>query len=305
MLKKTLIILVNWNSFHHSKNCIQSIKGSMAEGYDILVVDNGSEDGSGKQLKSTFPDIILVESPQNLGFSGGNNLALEYSLTNQYTYSFLLNNDTFVEKDFLVHLVKYMEEHSDTGAIQPKIFFENNRNILWNGGSVYNKMWGLTYSKRYLRTEGPAQKRIQEVDWITGCSFFIRNSILSTTGLLAENMFMYFEDVDFSLRIKQNGFKLQFHPDSVIYHIAGASNKNKVKTTEGYSNPTVYFINLRNRIWFLKKYTPFYYIPTVVLFNLFYFTAFLFYFLMRRRFKKCNAVLKAVKEGFAGNIKYR
>lgn len=305
MQRRTAIILVNWNSFYHSNNCILSIKRSGATDFDIVLVDNGSADLSGKLLKEKHPDIILLESPDNLGFSGGNNLALKYALQQGYAYSFLLNNDTFVETGFLKNLVTYMVEHPETGAIQPKIFFHKKRNILWNGGSVYNKMFGTTWSKRYLRTEGKEQQIIRNVDWITGCALFIRNDILTETGLLAENMFMYFEDVDLSMRIRKKGYSLIYHPDSVIYHVAGASNINKEKNEEGYSNPQVYYINFRNRIWFLKKYTPYYFIPTVVLYNLCYFTAFLFYFLLRRRFKKSGAVLQAIKDGFSGEIKYQ
>ena len=304
MHKKTAIILVNWNSFYHTNNCIISIKKSIATDYDIVVVDNGSEDNSEKMLKEAHEDIILIKSPVNSGFSGGNNLGLKYSIENNYIYSFLLNNDTFVESDFLIPLVDYMGEHSDVGAIQPKIFFHTKREILWNGGSVYNRFFGLTYSHRYLRKDGNKQKKIQRVDWITGCAFFIRNKTLQQTGLLSENMFIYFEDVDLSMRIKGTRADLIFNPNSVIYHIAGSSFKNKEKNEEGYSNPNVYYLNFRNRIWFLKRYTPIYYLPTVTLYNIFYFGAFLIYFLIRRRFKKFNAVLHAIKDGFAGEIKY-
>lgn len=302
MSKKTAIILINWNSFYHTNNCIQSILGSKASDYDIIVVDNGSIDGSGQTLKATYLNILLIESPENLGFSGGNNLALKYSLEQGYTYSFLLNNDTFVDTDFLTPLVNYLDSNATIGAAQPKIFFHTKRNILWNGGSIYNKIFGITYSNRYLRTEGALQKKIHTVDWITGCAFFIRNAALVQSGLLSENMFMYFEDVDLSMRIQALGYKLIFLPSSIIYHIAGASNESAEKNEEGYSNPDKYYINFRNRIWFLKKYTPFYCMPTVLLYNLLYFTAFLFYFLIRRRFKKFNAVLRAIKDGIAGKI---
>ncbi len=304
MIKKTAIILVNWNSFYHTNNCIQSIKESNAEDYDIILVDNGSEDNSGLKLLDKYPDIIFISSIENIGFTGGNNIALRFVLSKGYKYSLLLNNDTFVSKNFLEPLVTLLENNSNIAAAQPKIFFNSRKNILWNGGSIYNSALGMTYSKRYLRLEGEQQKRIHSVDWITGCAFFINNSILKETGLLAENMFMYFEDVDLSMRIRQKGYLLYFHPDSIIYHVAGAANTNKEKNEEGYSNPQVYYINFRNRIWFLKKYTPFYFIPTALIYNFFYFLFFLFYFLGKKRTKKINAVLNGIKDGIKGRIKY-
>ena len=301
---KVAIIIVNWNSFYHTNNCINSLKKINYKDFDIIVVDNGSEDNSGKALKETHPEIILLQSPVNTGFAGGNDIALKYSIEKKYTYSLLLNNDTFVEPDFLDELPAYMDEHENVGACQPKIFYHSQPHILWNGGSVYNRFLGITYSRRYLRKEGKWQKSIHEVDWITGCAFFVRNSILQETGLLSNNMFMYYEDVEFSMRIKRKGYQLMFFPGSVVYHIAGASLKEKKRGKEGYLNPRVHYFNFRNNIWFLKKYTPLYFAPTVVLFNLFYYGAFLCYFLIRGRFKKFKAVLMAIKDGLIYKITY-
>jgi GT2 family glycosyltransferase len=272
--------------------------------YDIIVTDNGSEDGSGQKLKQVHPAIILIPSDKNIGFTGGNNLGLQYSIKHHYTYSILLNNDTFVEKDFLAVLVDYLDEHTEVAAIQPKILFNHNRDIIWNGGSYYNKFLGYTYSKGYLRKQKKKDDTIKEVDWITGCAFLVRNAVLEQTGLLAMNLFIYGEDTDLSFRIRQLGYKLMYHPASVIYHIAGMSNKNKTKGKEGYLNPVVHYLNERNKIWILKRYTPFYYIPTVFIFNFFYSFGIMLYFVARLRFKKLKAVIKAVKDGISGNIEY-
>lgn len=304
MQKETAIILINWNGFFHSNNCIESIYDSGAVNYDIILLDNASSDGSGEKLKEKFPGIILLQANSNLGFSGGNNIALQYAVEKGYTYSFLLNNDTFVHPGFLKPLALYMQEHPNTGALQPKIFFHCNKEILWNGGSIYNQWLGYTRSHRYKRREGKRQQRVQQVDWITGCAFFIRNSVLAQTGLFARNMFMYFEDTDLSMRILILGYQLAFQPQSIIYHVAGASNTSKEKTAEGYSNPTVYYYNFRNRIWFLKKYTPYYCLPGVFLYNLLYFAAFLAYFLIRGRLQKSKAVCKAIRDGLGGEIQY-
>jgi len=304
MHKKVAVILVNWNSFEYTNNCINSLKEIIFTDYDIILIDNGSQDGSDQKLKESHPSIILIRSDKNVGFTGGNNLGLRYSIQQQYTYSILLNNDTLVEKDFLSVLVNYMDQHTETGAIQPKIFFNHDRDIVWNGGSYYNKFLGLTYSKSYLRKQGKSINNIKEVDWITGCAFFVRNSVLKQTGLFASNLFIYYEDSDLSLRIKKNGYQLIYHPASVIYHIAGMANKSKLKGKEGYLNPIVHYLNERNKIWFLKRYTPVYYFPSVFIFNFLYSVAVMIYFVGRLRFRKLKAVMKAVKDGLGGTIKY-
>jgi len=302
MQPSVAIILINWNSLEVTSDCIVSLKGIQYANYSIVVVDNGSADGSGKALKQLHPEIVLIESSTNRGFAGGNNIGFEYAIAHAFDYALMLNNDTFVEPDFLDHLVNYMEGHPEVGAIQPRIHYNHNRSLLWNGGSYYAKWWGYFYSKDENKIPSPESLTTKEVDWITGCAFLTKTKTLQQTGLLAEQLFMYSEDVDLSFRIKALGLSLVYHGDSIIYHIAGQSNKSKTKGKEGFVNPNVHYMNQRNRIWVLKKYTPWYCIPTVLAYNLVYLLGVLAYFLVRRRFSKFKIVLKAIKDGLLGNI---
>jgi GT2 family glycosyltransferase len=178
--------------------------------------------------------------------------------------------------------------------------------MLWNGGPRYSTWLGMTYVSGYFRKPRKDQyNKIKEVDWATGCSFLARNSVLQETGLLAKNMFIYYEDVDLSFRIRKAGYKIVYHPGSIVYHITGMANKNKVKGKEGYSNPIVYYLSQRNLIWVLKEYTPWYFVPTVVIFNFFHAMAFLTYFLLRSRFQKAKAVINGVKDGLVDSINYQ
>lgn len=303
-IKKVAIILVNWNGFEYTNDCIASLQHVKNVDFDIILVDNGSTDHSGKQLKQRYPSIILIEAGQNLGFTGGNNLGLQYSLNNGYTYSMMLNNDTTVESNFLEELVNYMDQHPQIGAIQPKIMFQYKRTHLWDGGSYYNKFLGHTYTSGYNKTPAPCHNRIKKVDWITGCGFLTRNSVLNRTGLLPTNFFIYYEDVDLSFRIKKLGYNLIYYPHAVIYHVASVTHRQQQKGKEGYRSPIVYYWNLRNRIWVLKQYTPWYFAPSVAIFNFFYTTAFMLYFVARFRFQKFKAVCQAVKDGILESIKY-
>lgn len=304
MNESVAVILVNWNSFDVTNDCILSLQQLSYPNYSIIVVDNGSTDDSCNRLKQAHPGVLLISSPENLGFTGGNNLGFRYALQHGYHYSIMLNNDTFVEPDFLTKLVQFMQAHPSAGAVQPKIFFNHDRTLLWNGGSYFNAFIGLAYTKGVNRTDSVKYNTVKKVDWITGCAFFIRNSVLEETGLLAENMFIYSEDVDLSFRIRRLGYELAYEPASVIYHIAGMSNKSDKKGKEGYVNPIVHYLNQRNRIWILKKYTPWYCVPTVAVFNFFYITMVIGYFAARARFQKLKSVCKAVRDGLAGSIKY-
>ncbi len=303
MNKRIAVILVNWNSFELTADCIRSLGAMDQSDHDILVVDNGSEDGSVDKFNQQFHHIILIKSTTNRGFTGGNNLGIEYALGKGYEYVFLLNNDTFVQKDVLTVLTRYMDAHPGTGAIQPLIYFNHNRTLVWNGGSFYNRWIGHSYVKGYNRPLGSHTNQVKQVDWITGCAFFIRSAILKDTGPFAENMFMYYEDVELSFRIRQCGHKLVYHPGTCVYHIAGMSNRNKVKNKEGFVNPIVHYLNIRNRIWLLKKYTgPLQALP-VMIFNFFYLAPILAYFLLRRRFSKLRSVCKGIRDGFRDRIR--
>ncbi len=304
MQASVAIILVNWNSFDVTNDCIQSLKNIDYKAHRVLVVDNGSIDGSGEKLLTTHPEIILIKSETNQGFTGGNNLGFQYAIKNGFTYSIMLNNDTFVEPDFLTHLVQYMEKHPNTGAIQSRIHYNHDRSILWNGGSYYSNWFGFAYTKGINQKPSKPYLQIKEVDWVTGCSFFVRNAVLAETGLLAQNMFIYSEDVDLSFRIKALGYSLIYHPDSVVYHIAGMSNKSKTKGKEGFLNPIVHYLNFRNRIWLLKRYTKWYQAPTVLICNIFYFSLILGYFAARLRLEKLKATLKGIRDGISLSIKY-
>jgi GT2 family glycosyltransferase len=305
MSRKVAIIIVNWNSFAVSADCIRSLQELTDKEHDVIVVDNGSEDRSGVELKANFDHIILIQSPTNRGFTGGNNLGMEYAIENGYEYVFLLNNDTSVKPDLLSVLVDFMDSHPEAGGVQPMIYFHLERSLLWNGGSYYNTWLGHTYVKGYHQPLSPGNNQLKKVDWLTGCAFFTRVSILKEVGLLAENLFIYYEDVDLSFRIRRLGYPLYYHPGSCVYHIAGMSNKSKVKTREGFINPEVHFISIRNRIWLLKEYTRPVQALTVSLFTFFYILAVMAYFVARLRFVKFRKVLAGVRAGLKGRIIYQ
>jgi len=298
MHPKVGIILLNWNSYDHSFNCIQSLQQCDYPNFEIIVVDNGSMDGSGNLLKANFPSIHLIASVTNEGFAAGNNRGFEYAIQHDFPYAMMLNNDVFVEPDFLTKLVDYMGGHPSVGAIQPKIFFNHDRTKIWNGGSYYLPWLGWHYSKRYQRKAGTLQSQFQAVDWITGCAFLTKTSILKEVGLLKEAFFIYYEDADLSFRIRSKGYQLLFHPQSVIYHIAGSSNKTKIKGKEGYTSPFVHYLNSRNHIWFLKTWTKWYQWPTTF-FTLFsYYLSIMLYFAFRWRIGKLKSLLRGIFHGF-------
>jgi GT2 family glycosyltransferase len=212
-----------------------------------------------------------------------------------------------VEPDFLEPLVQALNENEKMGAVQPLIYFHHDRELIWNAGTKYNKWLGIAQTIDYNKKDIGQTKKIgqsnSKIDWITGCAFMIKTEVLKKVGLLYEPFFIYYEDVDLSFRIRQLGYDLGYAPQSVIYHIAGMSHKSAKKTAEGFVSPKVHYLNARNRIWLLKKYTSILYAPTVFIYQTMYYAGVTAYFIARGRFQKIKALYKGIGEGLSMQIK--
>lgn len=291
------IIIVNWNSYNHTSGCLASLRKVYYDNFKAIVVDNGSKDGSDNKLEEQYPEITLLRNAMNTGFTGGNNRGIAYALENNFEFLMLLNNDTEVEPDFLNELVNSLQEDSKIGAVQPKFYFLHNKTRIWNAGGKIIKSIG------WIKTIGENQNsqekfnRPQKTEWITGCCFMVRTSIVKKIGGLNDRFFIYFEDVEWSLRIKSLGYELAYCPQAIVYHEAGMSNKNKTKGKEGYLNPVVHYLAARNNVLLLRKYTPWYYTVPVIGFQSAKYAAIFGYFLVRRRFEKIKHVYTGLKEG--------
>src|SRR5690554_4009199 len=183
------IILVNWNGYIHTRNCLLSLRKISYGNYKTIVVDNGSSDGSGDALEREFEEISLIRNSENLGFTGGNNEGIKYACEHGFKYLMLLNNDTEVEPDFLTSLIERMEADDKVGAIQPKFYFLLNKNVIWNAGGIFYPSMGLTYTIGNGMGNKPAYDQYREIDWITGCGFLVRADIVRKIGGLADKFF--------------------------------------------------------------------------------------------------------------------
>lgn len=300
MLKKVAVILVNWNGFSITVDCIESLLKLTFTDFDVIVVDNASTDNSSSLLKEKFPQIVIIQSPENTGFAGGNNQGIAYAINQSYQYALILNNDTLVAPDLLDLLVAEIEKEPNTAAVQPKIYFNHNKTKIWNGGSFYQPFTGITYT----HTKPYNSQLPSKVDWVTGCAFLVKTKVLKEVGSFAANFFMYYEDVDLSFRIVQAGYTLRYCPSTFVYHIAGASGKEEKQSSGGTLHPIIHYYTVRNKIWLLKKYVHFRHIPGVVLVNFAYIVVLISYFSIRLRFRKLLMVIKAVRDGFCGKIVY-
>ena len=240
------IIIVNYNSFHHTQECVKSLLKIDYSNFDIWIVDNGSNKQDRDDLTSlaVYEKVNLVFSSVNSGFAGGNNIGIKKVLdTKRPDFFLLLNEDTVVEKDFLSQMICCFSNDNRVGMISPKIMDYNNKHMVRNAGGHINLTRGTVNVPG-----GRDDKRFNKEGFITfasGCCMLIKYDALKEVGLMPEEYFLYYEDTEYCLRFLKKGYKLWYEPGSVIYHKKGGS-------TITFS-PTYQYYYLRGRLMFIKR----------------------------------------------------
>ena len=296
MPKAVALLLLNWNTPAYTANCIRSLTAHCDPSlFDIIIADNGSTDGSLEILNAQFPHLIFLDNQENLGFAEGNNRALNYSITNGYAYSLVINNDTEVDEDIITALHQHLSAHPEAAAVQPAIYWMHKRNSLWNGNGRFNPVSGRVWSD-----VAAAKKDVQVIkaDWLTGCCMLIRNSVLINTGLFNKQFFLYYEDVELSFRLGAAGHQLHYLPGTKMYHEAGASSQVASSEKEGTLSPVIHYYVCRNQIWLLRKYANPLFYPFIILCRSPYYISLLIYFLLKGKRKKAGHLLNGIKDGF-------
>lgn len=289
------IIVLNWNGYRHSKECLQTLEGLSYPNYHIVLVDNASEDHSGERLKKEFPDITLIQNDSNLGFTGGNNAGISYALEHGFDYVLMLNNDTVVSPDFLDNLIADAKKHPQVGIIQPLILLMEDQSKIWSAGGKMKEWQGAakTIGDR-MSLEG-FELENSELEWVTGCCMLIPSPVIRKVGSLQNSFFAYFEDVDWSLRMRATGYKLYLSPKSIIYHEGNASSKKQSK--EGTLSPIVFYLHSRNQLFLLRRHVKFPQSLVAWPFQMGKYLAWISYFCLRGRFQKAKAVIRGIKDG--------
>lgn len=285
------IILVNYNGYKYTIECVNSLGKINYRNYKIIIVDNASSDNSLTILKQKLNDCIIIDSKENLGFAGGNNLGIKYALHHNGDYIMLLNNDTLVKTDFLDNMLNSFNKDNKIGLVGCKIMYHPEKDIIWYGGGYIDwfKFIGVHYEMKQV-DKGQCDTE-KEIDFITGCCMLIKREVFEKSGLLSEDYFMYFEDVDFCVKVRNVGYKIWYNPKAVIYHKVGFSSG-------GEESPFSIEWCTRNRLFFMNKYknniSKFRFMLSKMFF---YSTRYIRYFqyIIRGENSKANAIIRGIK----------
>jgi GT2 family glycosyltransferase len=239
------VIVVNWNGRHLLEECLDSILGQEDPGIEVIVVDNGSRDGSVEFLYSRYAGKVrLIGLPSNEGWSGGNNRGIESA---RGEYVLLLNNDTCLGSGFFSRLREGISRHPDAGMYAVKILDYHDRSLIDNTGHVIYRD-GAARGRWRRRKDAPGEDREEEVLCPSGAAGVYRRDMFERAGPIDDAYFTYGEDTELGLRARRAGYKCFFIPSAVLYHKYSASSAP-------YTPSKIYYVE-RNRVWTVVKLYP-------------------------------------------------
>ncbi len=226
------VTVCSWNTSEDLQACLESLEAAKDEAqFEVIVIDNNSEDGSPDMVEAKFPWVRLYRMSTNLGFTGGHNFALK---ERKGRHAFLLNSDATVHPGAIRSLLDFVEANPEAGIIGPKVLnpdgtlqlscrrFPNPLAALFRNTPIGKLFPKNRYTRDYLMLDwthdGP-----REVDWVSGCAFLATETLINKIGTLDPEYFMFCEDVDWCFRTWKAGFKVMYVPNAVVTHAIGRS----------------------------------------------------------------------------------
>jgi GT2 family glycosyltransferase len=288
--KVTIIVLV-WNSYDVTRDCLLSLRKVDYPAFETILVDNGSIDSSGEKLAREFPEITVIRNEENLGFTGGNNVGMRCALKTGTDYLLLLNNDTIVSPSFLTEMVRVADPDSSIGMVAPKIYYFEPSDKIWYAGGAYVRWKTFPVHFGVRQHDDGSYNETKEVSFATGCALLVRAETARKVGLLDETFFLSYEDVDWSARAIEAGYKAMYVPSAVIWH----RDSYDTKRNTGLAKRDFY--NIRNAVLCARKHLPMYQLPLFVSSMAVYIGYFTLRSIMQADFKRAMALYEGVWSG--------
>jgi GT2 family glycosyltransferase len=224
---KLVAVVLNWNGGADTPRALTSL-----EGIDTICVDNGSTDGSDDAVERDFPGVELIRTGENLGFAGGNNVGIRRALARGADWVLLMNQDAVAVPGIDEALERAATARPDAGVLACKVMFPSGVTVMYAGARF--RAW-LGYSGRVNGHGGPDRfTELRNTGRADGAAMAVSRAAVERAGLLDERLFLYVEDVDWSLRIRKAGFAVVFAPDAVVLHTGSASTGGAASTANLY-----------------------------------------------------------------------
>jgi GT2 family glycosyltransferase len=240
-------VVLNWEKFSDTRLCLNSLRDSGYPNLRTIVVDNGSRDCSAEMLREEFPDNTFIKNEFNLGFARGCNVGIREALRDfDCAYVLLLNNDATISPDTMESAVQLAESDPGIGLISGKILLSSESKTIWYAGGQVDRWRGQAFVRGFGEVDQGQYDSVCEVGFVTGALMLIKRVVLEAVGLLPEDYFFGIEEWDYSLQVKQAGYKLYYISKFVAYHSADGSHWNY--------DPKYVYNSYRNKLIFQAKY---------------------------------------------------
>jgi len=242
------IIILTWNQRDVTLECLASIEelGYPAERLHIIVVDNGSADGTSQAIRQRYPSVTVISNGENLGFAEGNNVGIRHALQGAPDYVMLLNNDTVLDPPMLNELLAVAESAPTIGIVGPKMLYFDRPDVIWCAGNRIDWRTGETTRLHAEQHDPGSDEEPREVDFITACAICLRREVIEAIGLLDPRFFIYYEETDWCRRAHAAGWRILYVPRARLWH--------KVSAAMGVASPATEYYMTRNMLLFLTKH---------------------------------------------------
>jgi len=246
-LPKVGVIVVTYNSRFYIKKCLESILNNNYSNFELLIVDNSSNDKTVSLIRKFFKQTSIIKNDRNLGFGAANNIGIKYLMKKKCELFLLLNPDTVSSPNLIKKLVNIFQEKDRIGIAGCIITYTNNHKKIWFAGGYFNKLFCFTRHKYMNDSLKKVGVESRNVDFITGACMMISSTVIEKVGLMPEEYFLYFEDVFFCQKAKEKGFSCYLLAQPLISHhvstSTGFKNTNKMTPLRAYffaRNPLLY-----------------------------------------------------------------
>ncbi len=248
-LPPLVVVVVNWNGVHYLRDCLASLRDSRYHGLRVILVDNGSSDGSVSWTRQHHPGVEIIEAGANLRWAGGNNLAMARLMDDgSAPLVLLLNNDTVVPEGSLQTLARALVEDPRAWLATPRICYADDPARVWYDGGVVGSRSGWCRHDGIRKLAGRLDPRPRYVDYGTGCALLVKHEAMRRLGLLDDTFHFYGEDSDYSLRARAAG--------GLILHVPRALVLHKVSASLGQESPYRAWLRSRSHVHLLRKHWP-------------------------------------------------
>lgn len=247
---RVAIVILNYEYFADTVQAIRSIDKSTFTDYHIYIVDNSLAKRSFQAFVNLFPNYTVIKTERNMGYAGGNNVALKLIEEKIHEYIWILNPDMIVPSHTMGELVTIAENNPDVGIIGSKIYYGMTKEIIWFAGGIIE--WDDGFVTKHLGMGKPDDPTLQDsysVDYVTGASIFMRRHVLDDVGLFPEDYFLYFEDADWCMQAEHKSIVIKMFPTTYLFH-------RERSKTDGLPKPYFLYYFIRNRLIMCKKYQP-------------------------------------------------